>query len=111
MCPCLCVFHDIARVRAHFFVSHTNSPPPFLLQGKSIESNIDLFDVTRCLAVVPKTEVRNMASKLCIQLHSFPRDLFKKIKETEIVDGQDNQILNAMKKELRHLVSFKINSV
>ena len=106
MCPCLCVFHDIARVRAHL-----NFPPPFLLQGKLIESNLDLFDVTRCLADVRKTEVRNMASKLCIQLHSFPRDLFKKIKETEIVDGQDNQILNAMKKELRHLVSFKINSV
>ena len=102
------MFHDIARVRAHFFVSHTNSPPPFLLQGNK---SIDLFDVIRCLAVVPKTEVRNMASKLCIQLHSFPRDLFKKIKETEIVDGQDNQILNAMKKELRHLVSFKSNSV
>jgi len=108
MCPCLCVFHDIARVRAHLFVSHTNSPPPFLLQGNK---SIDLFDVTRCLAVVPKTEVRNMASKLCIQLHSFPRDLFKKIKETEIVDGQDNQILNAMKVELRHLVSFKSNFV
>jgi hypothetical protein len=98
-------------VRAHLFVSHTNFPSPFLLQGKSIESNIDLFDVIRCLAVVPKTEVRNMASKLCIQLHSFPRDLFKKIKETEIVDGLDNEILNAMKLELRHLVSFTINSV
>jgi hypothetical protein len=108
MCPCLCVFRDIARVRAHLFVSHTNSPPPFLLQGNK---SIDLFDVIRCLAVVPKTEVRNMASKLCIQLHSFPRDLFKKIKETEIVDGQDNEILNAMKVELRHLVSFKRNFV
>ncbi len=111
MCPCLCVFHDIARVRAHLFVSHSNSPPIFLLQdGISIDS-IDLFDLIRCLAVVPKTEVRNMASKLCIQLHSFPRDLFKKIKETEIVAGEDNQILNTMKLELRHLVSLKIDSV
>jgi hypothetical protein len=72
---------------------------------------IDLFGVIRCLAVVPKTEVRNMASKLCIQLHSFPRDLFKKIKETEIVSDQENEILNTMKLELRHLVSFNMNSM
>ena len=74
-----------------------------------MSKSIDWFDVIPCLASIPKTEVRNMASKLCMQLHSFPKDLFQKIKQTEIVAGQESEVLNALERELRLLVSFNIN--
>ena len=73
-----------------------------------MSKSIDWFDVIPCLASIPKTEVRNMASKLCMQLHSFPKDLFQKIKQTEIVAGQESEVLNALERELRLLVSFNI---
>ena len=108
VCAFACACFIIVRVFEGLFVSLSNLTPP-LLQGQLISKSIDWFDVIPCLATIPKTEVRNMASKLCIQLHSFPKDLFQKIKQTEIVAGQESQVLNALELELRHLVSFNIN--
>ena len=72
-------------------------------QGESINKSIDWFDVIPCLAHVPKTEVRNMASKLCIQLHSFPKTLFQKIQITELVTGQSSFFARNLWQQIRLL--------
>jgi len=64
---------------------------------------VDWFDVIPSLTRIPKTS--NMASKLCIQLHSFPKDVFENIQRTQIVTGQDSAILSKLEVELRTLVS------
>ncbi len=64
---------------------------------------VDWFDVIPSLTSIPKTS--NMASKLCIQLHSFPKDVFESIQKTQIVTGQDSAILSKLEVELRLLVS------
>jgi hypothetical protein len=64
---------------------------------------VDWFDVIPSLTRIPKTS--NMASKLCIQLHSFPKDVFENIQKTQIVTGHDSAILSKLEVELRTLVS------
>ena len=70
-----------------------------------INAKVDWFVAIRSLVNIPNIEVQNMASKLSIQLHSFPKDLFQKIQETKIVRGQESQFLNKLEIELRNLVS------
>jgi hypothetical protein len=65
---------------------------------------IDWFDVIPALTGIPKTS--NMASKLCIQLHSFPKDAFENIQKTKILTGQDSEIVSKLEVELRTLVSM-----
>jgi hypothetical protein len=45
-----------------------------------------------------------MASKLCIQLHAFPKDVFESIQKTQIVTGQESEIISKLEVELRTLV-------
>jgi hypothetical protein len=76
----------------------------FLLQDvERTDEEVDWFDVLPALANIPKTS--NMASKLCIQLHSFPKEVFESIQKTKIIAGQDSEILNKLEVELRILVS------
>jgi len=72
-----------------------------------INAKVDWFVAIRSLVNIPNIEVLNMASKLSIQLHSFPKDLFQKIQETKIVRGQESQFLNKLEIELRTLRKLK----
>jgi hypothetical protein len=45
-----------------------------------------------------------VASKLCIQLHAFPKDVFESIQKTQIVTGQESEIISKLEVELRTLV-------
>ncbi len=74
-------------------------------QGVSHPNKIvDWFDVLPSLASIPKTA--NMASKLCVQLHSFPKDVFQNLKDTKILIGQESNIICNLEIELRVLVSI-----
>jgi hypothetical protein len=68
-----------------------------------LDDGVEWFDVIPCLTRIPKTST--MASKLCIQLHSFPKDVFESIQKTQIVTGQDRVVLNKLEVDLRTLVS------
>lgn len=74
-----------------------------LLQDVEKNDWVDWFDVIPALTNIPKTS--NMASKLCIQLHSFPKDAFDNIQKTKILTGQDSETINRLEVELRTLVS------
>ena len=64
---------------------------------------VDWFDVIPVLTSIPKTS--SMASKLCIQLHSFPKVVFQSIQKTQIISGPDSEIFKKLSVELRTLVS------
>jgi len=72
------------------------------LQDEERNDWVDWFHVIPALATIPKTS--NMASKLCIQLHAFPKDVFESIQKTQIVTGQDSEIISKLEIELRTLV-------
>ncbi len=72
------------------------------LQDEGRNDWVDWFHVIPALATIPKTT--NMASKLCIQLHAFPKDVFENIQKTQILTGQDSENISKLEIELRTLV-------
>ena len=74
-----------------------------LLQDQERNDWVDWFQVIPTLANIPRTST--MASRLCIQLHAFPKDVFESIQKTQIVTGQDSEIISKLEVELRILVS------
>jgi hypothetical protein len=65
---------------------------------------VDFFDVFLNLASVSQPSVSNMASKLSIQLHSFPSNLFCYLQQTDILLGRDNFLIKQLESRLQTLV-------
>lgn len=94
-CIIFCTSHTVANFPIFYIVL-------IFLQDEERTEWVDWFQVIPVLATIPKTS--NMAAKLCIQLHAFPKDVFESIQKTQIVTGQDSEIISKLEIELRILV-------
>jgi hypothetical protein len=72
-----------------------------LLQAQQV----NFFEVFLNLASIPKPALCNMASKLYIQLHSFPKNLFKYLQQTEVLRQEDSELFKQLEGKLKSLVS------
>jgi hypothetical protein len=101
----MCFLRVMLMIFIFFHISELRITFP---QGQPHPNRIvDWFDVLPSLASIPKTA--NMASKLCVQLHQFPKDIFQNLQVTKILTGQESKIISNLEVELRILVCFAIS--
>jgi hypothetical protein len=67
-------------------------------------ASVNFFEVFLNLASIPKPTLCNMASKLSIQLHSFPKTLFSYLQKSEILSQEDDLLFKQIGKKFQSLV-------